>query len=335
MIITRFSDTNSKKYLSEITDDFPYPFIKSFHDFLLTQGDDVVFFVSENLIIMPVRFYKKYFFKFGQILSPPLRNGNRIDVEWERKFLDEFIQNIIKNKSCDRIIQPHLFSTFSAYPNKSIHSKFGFSFIDLTRTEDELFSNMQKRLQRTIRSEQQKNPEIVFGNHLLNEFYSIYKETMISEQAYYHSFDYFNELVSKMYNNILIAVLFIQEKPAAALFVIYTLHSGQLVYGGVNKQMELKNENKLLHWEVFMKLKTMNVKKCILGGVRHYTQGTKFEKIQAFKERFGTEKEYGYLWKYNVNKLYASSYDLLIQLKNANKSASRDIIDQEKKNTVL
>jgi hypothetical protein len=335
MIITKFSDTSSKKYLSDITDDFPYPFLKTYHDFLLSQGDEVVVFISDDLTMMPVRFYKKYVFKFGQILYPPMKNGMRINVESEKIFLEEFIQVIAKNKFCDRIIQSHLFSAFSAYPNKSTHCKFGFSFIDLTKPEDELFENIQKRLQRTIRSEQQKNHEIVFGSHLLKDFYSLYQETMKSEQAYCLSFEYFNELVSKMNNQVLIAVLHIKNIPAATLFAIYTKYSGQLLYGGVNKHIELKHENKLLHWEVFLKLKSMNVKRCILGGVRHFAQGTKFEKIQTFKERFGIENEEGYLWKYSVNKLYASSYDLLIQLKNANKSASRDIIDQEKKNNVL
>jgi hypothetical protein len=335
MIITRYTDTNAKKYLSAISDDFPYPFIKSYHDFLLTQGDNVVVFISDDSTMMPVRFYKKYFFKFGQILYPPIQKGKRIDVESERKFLNEFIFYIAKNKSCDRIIQSHLLSAFSAYPNKSTFCKFGFSFIDLTKPKDELFDNIQKRLQRTIKAEQQKNHEIVFGNHLLKDFYSLYQETMKSEHAYCLSFEYFNELVSKMNNQVLIAVLFVQKIPAATLFVIHTIHSGQLLYGGVNKQIELKHENKLLHWEVLIKLKTMNVKRCILGGVRNFAQGSKFEKIQTFKERFGVENEDGFLWKYNVNKLYACSYDLLIQLKNANKSASRDIIDQEKKNTVL
>lgn len=323
------------RYLSAITDDFPYPFLKPYHDFLLSQGDDVVVFISDDLTMMPVRFYKKYFFKFGQILYPPIQKGKRIDVESERKFLKEFIQNVVKKKICDRIIQPHLLSTFLTCPKKSTYCKFGFSFIDLTKSEDELFGNIQMRLQRTIRSEQQKHPEIIFGNHLLKDFYSLYQETMKSEHAYCLSFEYFNELVSKMNSQVLIAVLFIQKIPAATLFIIHTKHSGQLLYGGVNKQMELKHENKLLHWAVFMKLKTMNVKKCILGGIRHFAQGSKFEKIQTFKERFGVENEEGYLWKYNVNKLYASSYDLLIQLKNANKFASRDIIDQEKNNAVI
>lgn len=321
--------------LSVITDDFPYPFLKPYHDFLLSQGDEVVFFVSEDSIMMPVRFYKKYFFKFGQILYPPIQKGKRIDVESERKFLEEFIQNVVKKKICDRIIQPHLLSAFLTYPDESTHCNFGFSFIDLTKPEEELFENIQKRLQRTIRSEQQKNHEIVFGNHLLKDFYSLYQETMKSEHAYCLSFKYFNELVSKMNNQVLIAVLFVQKIPAAALFIIHTTHSGQLLYGGVNKQMELKHENKLLHWEVFIKLKTMNVKRCVLGGIRHFAKGSKFEKIQTFKERFGVENEEGYLWKYNVNKLYASSYDLLIQFKNANKFANRDIIDQEKKNISL
>jgi hypothetical protein len=333
MILTRYTDTNSKKYLSEITDDFPYPFIKSYHDFLLTQGDDIVFFISDDSTLMPVRFYKKYFFTFGQILYPPMRNGKRIDFESEKKNLEEFIQYVAKTKTCHRIIQPHLLSAFSTYPAKSTHCNFGFSFIDLIKPEDELFGNIQKRLQRTIKSEQQKNHEIVFGNHLLKDFYSLYQETMKSEHAYCLSFDYFNELVSKMNNHVLIAVLYIQNIPAATLFTIYSTHSGQLLYGGMNKQIAF-NENKLLHWEVLMRLKSINVKKCILGGIRDHIQNTKFEKIQDFKERFGVEKEDGYLWKCNINKLYAKTFDLLIQLKNANKFASRDIIDQEKKNTV-
>jgi hypothetical protein len=319
------------KQLTDIDEqDFPYPFLKGYHQFEEDSNADCFYVLSEDKnILMPIKIAKVAFIKRLTILFPPLnKKGERITKEFELNFLNEFVDFCKKEKLTDRIIQPLLLDTFKAYPTDSVFCKFGQLYIEIEhQTEEEIFNGINSRDKRYIKSAP-KNGAVCKFENCTEEFFQVFKETMIQNELFYHDLKYFQDLKDRFPANSLCAIVSVEEKAEGSLLILYTKFAAYFLYGGAITQ-KVNGSVKLLHYEVIKLLKEKGVKNAILGGARINVDPSKKQYgIQKFKEKLGTKMIEGYLWKKDLSKFKCFLFDTILLIKNRKRQL--DIIDQEK-----
>ena len=312
----------------------PYPFLKEYNSFENTISKCVYVISQNGKLIMPVKIEKVFFLKRLNIIYPPVTiEGDKPTLIEEQNFLNEFIIYCKKNNLADRIAQPLLLNAFQTYPSKSIFCEFGQMVIETEiQTEDEIFNGINSRDRRYIKAAP-KSGAICKFEDCIEDFYKVFKETMISNNLFYHDLKYFQDFQNHLPNNVLCGVVYVNGVAEGSLFICYTNHSAFFLYGGAIEQ-KVKGSVKLLHYEAFKILKLKGVKQCVLGGARiNVSPSKKQHGIQQFKEKLETIMTVGYLWKKDINILKCFIFDGLVISKNmlTLRKKHLDVIDQERK----
>ena len=323
----------SKHLVGVDEQDFPYPFMNEYHQFE-EESNAECFFIQSNdeKIQMPIKISKVAFIKRLTILFPPLdKQGLRLSKEVELNFLNEFVLFCKNEKLTDRIIQPLLLDSFQTYPKGSTFCKFGQLSIETEhQTEAEIFNGINSRDRRYIKSAP-KNGAICKFDNCIEEFFEVFKETMLQNELYYHDLEYFQNLKNRFPLNSICAIVSVDGKAEGSLFILYTKFSAYFLYGGAVTQ-KVNGSVKLLHYEVIKILKEKGIKYAVLGGARINVDPTKKQYgIQKFKEKLGAKLIEGYLWKHDLSKFKCFLFDTILLIKNRKKQL--DIIDQEKVNS--
>src|ERR1700741_1167622 len=129
----------------------PYVFSPAFSAFQ-KKANNSVHFVLKNDIIIPFVLYKKSIFKIIQFLYVPLRNGRELPAAEEAEFLEYLVIFLSANRVAHRIISPYLISVFKEKPAHTTFCSFGCYSIDLTKSEDALFSEINSAYKRQIKT---------------------------------------------------------------------------------------------------------------------------------------------------------------------------------------
>jgi len=335
MIIARYNDKNTKDLLDFIDNEYPFVFTQSYHDFEQDQGNDIAIIISDDKTIsIPVRFYKRFVFCFGQCLYPPVRHAKRINKNEEKDYLEGLVSFVKAKKLCHRIIQPFLLDVFYAYPQNSEYCGFGSYNINLAKyTEEEIFANFRINYRNEIRYALKKGVIIKYGKDEFENFYKIYKQTMNRENKFCDSHKFLKNYYSSLTDtNAICAVAYHNDISQAGLFAAFSPYGIYYLYGGTLLNSEISGITKLLFWEVMRISKLKGVNKCVIGGSRlSDVTGTKLDNLQKFKKRFGSELDTGYLWKMDINPVYSKIFDKLFTIKYylKGKKPPIDIIDHE------
>ena len=320
----------SKKLIGINEQSFPYPFMKDYHEFEEDANSECFFVLSnDEKIQMPIKISKVAFIKRITILFPPLDiNASRLTKEVESKFLNDFILFCKNQKLADRIMQPLLLDIFQTYPKGSTFCKFGQLSIETEhQTEEDIFNGINSRDRRYIKSAP-KNGAVCKIDNCTEEFFEVFKATMIQNGLFYHDLEYFQNLKNRFFSNSLCATVSFNGIAEGSLFILYTNFSAYFLYGGALTQ-KVNGSIKLLHYEVIKILKEKGVKYAVLGGARINIDPSKKQYgIQKFKEKLGAKLTEGYLWKQDLSKFKCFLFDTILFLKNRKKYF--DIIDQEK-----
>ncbi len=327
--------------LNNIDNDYPFTFLKQYHAFEKFLGNETgVLFEPTSGILVPIKIYKKFFFVFAQFLYSPFRKEKPILAEEEETFWMNAESYLRANLNVQRILPSLQFFNCSSPPKNSLNCPLGVYSINLMLSEEEIFGKIQARTRKYIRGSSTKEIVIKYGEECLPDFYLLLSQTLLREGAWCDSFEniqsFYRLLAPK---NILCAVAYRGSLPEATLLVPYTNYLAFLYYGAAYENNGASTTNKFLHWEIMRKLKAEGVTKLILGGVRMgNVSGTKYERIQFFKERLGPEIVPGYIWKKDLNVTLAKAYDIIFGLRNSFKGtkATPDVIDfynQRKRDT--
>lgn len=335
MKILNHLDNRDKKQLSVFdTDDVPFQFLPQYTNFYLD-------YYKENLNIaystvldayIPLRVYKSKMFRLGRILHAPFstKNNAELSASDQLLFFNELISFLKQNNLCERLVQPHPYAILSALPPNSQYCEFGTYIIDLAnQTNEEIFKKFDKKYQKAIDHSQKNCAQIKIGSAVFDDFYQTYLMTMhrVNQPAEYKSF------FTKLYihlgeNRVLPGVVYDQGNPIGCVFFIFTKYAAFCTHAGSQGNSKLYGAMKLLHYEMMRHLKNLDVKRYDLVGVRLKNTNPTLEGIFRFKKGFGGDIKAGYLWKTDLNPLRAKLYDLLVRLKNRNKTLAMDIIDQ-------
>ncbi len=320
----------------------PIFFSQAYHQFEQACGYQTGFFKSNNNSYMPFRVYKKLFFRFIQIMYPPINQGQRLSVSDEKNFLNEAITLLKSQKKYHRIIQPFVWDIFSAYPNGATFCPFGQLYSNIeNKSEDEIFENFSPKYRNAIRKvlTQANLVNFKYDAEEIIPFYQVYQEVHAKQQVYFDQLSHFQKMQQILgKDHFLLANLYYDASLEGGAVISYTKSEANYLYGGAKNPTIQNGSIKLLQYEIIKKLKIAGVKKYIWGGCRlSDVSGTKQQGMQEFKLRFGAQIKKGFLWKMDIVPSYCKCYDILmsVQLKLRGLKSSTDVIDYEKNRTVI
>ncbi len=324
----------SATYNGQHTNEMPYFYLPAYAAFCKDfSKEEICFYTDSESNSIACKTWKNKFLALLQPLYAPLnQNGKRLSQEEEKKFLDNFLSSVKKNKTAHRICQSPTFAVFGTHPAASIHAPFGTYFVDLENNDTiTLYKNIHGKHRNVIKNAEKSAIEIKYGKDALSDFYSLYKSTMQRSEMYCESITYFKELYKALEQHIICGVAYHNKIPQGALFMPYTKFAAFYLYGASAEKIEVNGAMNYLHWNTMQLLKEKGVKRYDFVGARLGNVGLKLKGIQQFKERFGATLEKGYLWKKDISLSKCKTFDSLVSLKLKLKGQKipMDIISQE------
>ena len=276
-------------------------------------------------LVIPYTIKKKLLFKLATFQSAPVVHADPVTIDEETEFLNDCML-LLSKLGVDFCTQPPPHAVFRTYPNNAIAVPFGTYLIDLSLSEEDLWSRVHPKHRNVILNAKKKGVEIQFGrNQDILFVYKMLVQTMSRSGMPFASLDSFLGMIDHLAENVEIVVAYHDGKPMGCAVFPVSKYSAYYQYGGSVDTPVLGTMN-LLHWEAMKHFKLAGVRLYDFVGARIQPKcGSKLEGIQRFKSRFGSEMHTGYLWKIPLsNKYYL--YDFLRLIKGG---GSKDIIDQE------
>jgi hypothetical protein len=323
-------------------DENPVFFTLSYHKFEQSCGYQTGFFIGNNNALMPFRVYKKLFFRFIQIMYPPIKDGERLSENEEKSFLNEAIKLLNTTKQFHRIIQPFVWDVFYAFPDGASFCPFGQLYSEIeNKTESEIFDDFSSNYRNAIRKVLTNANLVSFKSEVkeLASFYEVYQQVHAKQQIYFDQISHFEKMQQSLgKDHFFLNNLYYDNAIEGGAVITFTKKEANYLYGGAKSPTQQNGSIKLLQFEIIKQLKKLGVKKYIWGGCRlSDVKGTKQQGMQEFKLRFGAKIKKGFLWKMDIHPFYCYLYDTLmsIQLKLKGQKSSIDVIDYEKNRTVI
>lgn len=252
--------------------------------------------VDEEENVVAFTLYKMRFFKKADYLYAPLdKNGNRLTDEKEKKFLNEFHNYLKKNKIADVIFPPSHISLFKCIPDKVIYYQLGLLYVDLSRSEEDIYSDINSRNRRYIKQSQTQNLFTDLHSNDIDSLYACLEETNRKEGVDTYPKEYYRKIKDMLSDNCDIAVIKNEQGPLSSVFLLNDFKNVYACYAGTFFSKEYSGANKLLYWNMYQEYKSHGHLKFIYGGYRYgLTDKDKLFNVQEFKLRMGAKIEDGY-----------------------------------------
>lgn len=312
---------------------YPYLFLRAYHEFERRSGQEPALLLGDAGAIAPVRLRRRFGVRFAQFLYPPLRDGCRLGEAAEQGFLDEAV-SFLRESGCARISAPFILDVFRATPRGAVACPFGSYSVDLDRGLDQIFQRFQQRYRSAIGAARKAGTVVKSGSDRLGDFHRLYGETMVREAKSVEPFGHFAAMFQCLSEaHLLCAVAYHEGEAQAAAWVPFTRSAGYYLYGGSARRTASSGIGKLLHFDVMKRLQSVGVRRYVLGGARlSDVSGTKWEGIQHFKERFGSDLTRGFLWKMDLEPFRCGLYDIGLRLRHGGWGGRSplDLIDEER-----
>jgi hypothetical protein len=274
---------------------------------------------------LPYIVKKKFIFKWIQFQTETLCINPPLSAEEEKYFLNSVI-DFLRKENIDFIVQPPPHALSLSYPDGSFHVPFGSYAIDLLRSEEELWKNVQPRTRRAINEATQENIVIKIDTVPRGVIHSLLKETMERSGMNAISRGELDRLLDAFPHNAKVFTAFHNDIPQGCVVFFFSTCRANALYGG-SAVNALRDAGKLMYWESIKYFKSLGVRSYDFSGARlHPKVGSKQEGIQRFKEHFGASLRRGYLWKFVFNRPKYLLYSILYRVRNRGVG---DIIDQE------
>jgi len=332
MNIYSFTDSTYSKPNINFDDKWPVQFIEGFSKFYNNYHHNKVIIVEDpqSATYIPIRIFHVKQFRFGQILHAPVSNAEELNAVNQVEFLNKLIAFIKSKKIIHRLIQPHPFGIMLGVPNNAASCEFGTYITPLSGNDDEtLLSLYDVKYKKAVQHSIKNGGRIEFGRKVFDDFYKMYTATTERAKIHRDSIEYFNELYATLgENHIETGVVYDEDRPIGAIFMIYTKYSALCTHAGSGGESKLYGGMKHLHYDMMKHLRDKGVKNYDLVGVRLNSSNESLQGVFRFKKGFGGVLKEGYLWKTDISPLPMKLYDLLVSIRQG-KNVQKDIIDQE------
>ncbi|MEA3391843.1 MAG: peptidoglycan bridge formation glycyltransferase FemA/FemB family protein, partial [Candidatus Marinimicrobia bacterium] len=213
---------------------------------------------------------------------------------------------------------------FRTYPDGADSAPYGTYIIDLTQSEDTIFSNFNSSHRRKVRLAKKNDIQIKNGLEHSETAYKLVRDTFKRSKLGFMGYKAFESYVHGLGENVKILFADHQGAVQGCIVVPFSRHSAYYVYGGSIPE-PITGATNLLHWEAIRQFRELGVRRYDFVGVRiNPEKGSKQEGLKMFKERFGGKLIQGYMWKYSLNPLKYSVYNMAVRFLRGG-----DIVDAE------
>lgn len=332
MNIYSYTDSNYPSPNNRFDDNWPVQFIEGFSLFYKNYHHNSILIVEDpkSQTYIPIRIFHVKKFRFGQILHAPVSNTVELNSSPQTDFLNTLISFLKSKKIIHRLIQPHPYGIMLGVPEHSNSCKFGTYITPIEGIDDEtILNSFDVKYKKAVQHSIKNGGRIEFGRNAFDDFYKMYTATMERAKIHRDSIEYFNELYNTLgENHIETGVVYDEDRPIGAIFMIYTKYSALCTHAGSGGESKLYGGMKHLHFAMMKHLRSKGVKNYDLVGVRLNSSNESLQGVFRFKKGFGGVLKEGYLWKTDISPLTMKLYDLLAGVRQG-KNAQKDIIDQE------
>ncbi len=268
--------------------------------YLQTKSNEFGWFVSDNYIL-PFFLETRLIFTRMVFTTATIAKKSNLTLASEKEFLDAVVDYIKKHKVCDFIYKAQSNAIFNVCPKESDCVPWGTYEVDLDRSDDELFSAFNGKCRNVIRKaikegvtvQETEEVELVFQN---------IKETLERQNSiHFPSYDYIAKLQQNIKGNIVFLIATKEDVVQGSLILIYDDHAGYAMYAGSIKAPQTGSLD-LMHYEAMKYLQQKNVEIYDFVGARiNVKKGSKYEKIQRFKLKFGVHLREGFAFRTIIN----------------------------------
>jgi hypothetical protein len=279
---------------------------------------------GERRCILPYSIVKKPFIRMARFRVETIPVEKELSLDEEKSFLNSVV-DYLRGIGADMIIPATTNSIFRTYPNGAIIAPYGTYVVDLSASEEKLWSNMHSNHRNKVRSAMRSGVEIGTGLEYLDVAYDIIRGTLMRSKSRFIKHQEFGRFVRGLKENVEILVARQQGAVHGCVVVPFSLHSAYFLYSGRTADAATGAMN-LLKWEAMLHFRRLGVHYINLVGVRvDPEKGSKQEGLLNSKKRFGGQYIQGYIWKYAINRLKYALYCGAVRVQRGG-----DIVDQER-----
>lgn len=302
-------------------------FTPNYAEYITDSTAKYLYLYSENYII-PIVIHKRYLFIYASLPVEPYLYSTIGDYS-EKEFLNQCVLTAKKKLHIQWFTPTFASAFFSAYPRKSNRIPFGSHVLDLTKSEEELFSALHSKHRNVIKKAQNDGVLTKMdGDSLINDYVVLDAQTWARSKMNGQSEQYFLHILKSLKQNVLVSIAYKNEEPQSGAIFFFNRCMSYYMYGA-SKNSPYTGAANLLHWEAIKYMKSIGVQKYSFVGCRiNEDSDSKYHTIQRFKERFGGELISGYMFKIVLNKVMFSIYKILLFIKHRQK-IDKDAVDQE------
>jgi lipid II:glycine glycyltransferase (peptidoglycan interpeptide bridge formation enzyme) len=245
-------------------------------------------------------------------------------IEEEKLFLNNAAE-YFRLMGADMIIPATTNTILRTYPDGADAAPYGSFIIDLTESEETLWSNLHSKHRNVIRNAMKKGVEIHSGVEFLDIAHEFITETLKRSKLGFLSYEEFRRFVLNLNENIKILIADYQGNTQGCAVIPFSDYSAYYLYGGSISQ-PLTGAMNLLQWEAIRVFRNLGVKRYDFVGVRiDPNEGSKQDGLMMFKQRFGGRLNQGYMWKRSLNPMKYLVYNLAVRFLRGG-----DIVDAER-----
>lgn len=270
-----------------------------------------LYYVWSEAFVLVARVKKQMFLKAAVLETEPYQYREGGD---EKAFLTMAMQ-ILKKHGVQWTVCATT-ARFQSFPEGAKVAPSGNHIVDLTLSEEKLWSNVHSKHRNSIRRGEKSNLELKIGNEeLLKDYVPISIETYSRSSKSTASFEYYDGIVKNLDDNIKIFMVYKDGISQAGGMFYYNNQMAYYLHGASIGRPEPGSTNYLL-WKAMMYFKDKGVKNFSFVGYHHDpAPGSKLDGIQRFKERFGGQLENCFNFRYEQNVLAYRLYCVAMQIK--------------------
>lgn len=295
-------------------------FSKEYSEYARICGQEMIY-AYDDKFIASICVYKKLFLKYALFVSEPFLYEGENSIELYKAFLDCVLEELKSTKIA--WISTSAGSLFDAYPKDSVRIPFGNYIVDLTLSEEELWSKVHSKHRNSIRRAEKGEVQVRFGGEeLVDDYIKLDKETWARSGKASYGTNFFKQITEGLGKCAEIAVAYKDNIPQAGGVFFKNDQMSYYMYGTSADHPEPGSAN-LLQWRTMIRFKKEGVKRYSFVGCRiNEDVDSKYHNIQRFKERFGGGLRQGYMFRSDLHPLMRKVFLTLYKIKN-----HKDLVD--------
>lgn len=275
--------------------------------------------------ILPFTIIRKAVFRLVRFRVATIPVTGDFSLADEKRFLNSAME-YFRERRIGMVMPGTNNAIFNTYPDGATAAPYGTFIIDLTQSEEALWSNLHQKHRNVIRNAMKKGVEVREGQDQADIAFRLVTETLKRSRMKFMARRPYEKFVNSLKDNIKIFVAYADGVAQGCAIMPYSAASAYYLYGG-SSEKPLSGANNFLQWEAMKTFKQLGVRQYDFVGVRiNPAEDSKQESLMVYKQRFGGRLLQGYMWKYQLQPLTSAAYSTAVRgLKGG------DIVDVEGK----